>query len=170
MSSGNPRDCIMDIASALKHIFTKYTRGSRKKAWSTITSSKGKSEIQKLLINPQRKINVFRNISFREWAKFKEELMDELNENADTEYPPSIASLVDQELDDLTPEELLHLSKWYGIVQWEDFEHLKNQIRKRKMNRPDHDAPSPDEVRMRMLAQLMKQGKLGGKWRPKKAR
>ena len=98
MSSGNPRDCIDDIASALKRIFTKYTRGSRNKAWSTITGSKGKAEIKKLIANPQRSINVFRDLSFREWAKFKEELMDELNENADTEYPPSIESIINKKL------------------------------------------------------------------------
>ncbi len=171
MSRGNPRDCIEDIAGALKRIFTKYTRGARKKAWSTITSPRAQTEIKKLLNNPQRKINVFRNLSLRDWIENKDKLMDEQNKNtdeSDTEYPPSISALIGRSLDDLSPEELLHLAKWFGISKWADFEDLKDKIRIKKMARSDKSIPSPEDVRTRIKDQLMTQGKRSGKWLPKK--
>jgi hypothetical protein len=166
VSSGNPRDCIEDIADALKQIFNKYSRGARKKAWSTIAGSRAQTEIKKLLNNPQRNTNVFRNISFRDWVEINDKLMDEHHLN--TEYPPSIASLVGRKIDDLMPEELLHLAKWFGITRWRDFEHLKDKIRIKKMARQHKDVPSPEEVRQRVFSQLMQQGKRGGKWLPRR--
>gem|GEM_PF-4128742 len=42
---------------------------TRKKAWKAITSEKGKKEINKIIVNPNRQIDslLIKNFSFKEW-------------------------------------------------------------------------------------------------------
>ena len=69
MSSGDRRAARVDMASALRDIFKKYTRGARESAWNSMCSKDGQQEMAKLLNNPSRPISGFRTISFREWLE-----------------------------------------------------------------------------------------------------
>jgi hypothetical protein len=67
MPSSNLRQAQVDMASALKDVFKKYVRSTRKKAWDAITSKKGHEEMDKLITQPSRPISRFRALNFREW-------------------------------------------------------------------------------------------------------
>lgn len=56
-----------DMASALKDVFKKYTRQTREKAWSKLTSQDGRREMDKLLQDPNRPLSQFRKLNFAEW-------------------------------------------------------------------------------------------------------
>ena len=65
----NPRQATIDLATALRNVFRNHTKNNREKAWNSITSSAGHKEIDKLIINPNRPLNGFNSLSFKEWLK-----------------------------------------------------------------------------------------------------
>jgi hypothetical protein len=67
----NLQKAILDIASNLKKSFTKYSRNTRDKAWKRITSAEGEREINKILLNPERQLNTFQKLAFKEWMEEK---------------------------------------------------------------------------------------------------
>ena len=67
----NLQKAILDIASNLKKSFTKYSRNTRDKAWKRITSAEGEREIDKILLNPERQLNTFQKLAFKEWMEEK---------------------------------------------------------------------------------------------------
>jgi len=69
MPSSNLRQAQVDMASALRDVFKKYTRSTRKRAWKTITSDRGHREMDKLLIQTSRPVTRFRALNFREWIE-----------------------------------------------------------------------------------------------------
>ena len=58
----NLRDAIMDLARGIGTVFKKYTRSTREKAWSRITSRAGEKEIDKIMLNPNRQLDIFRKL------------------------------------------------------------------------------------------------------------
>lgn len=67
----NLQKAILDIASNLKKSFTKYSKNTRDKAWKRITSPEGEREIDKILLNPERQLNTFQKLAFKEWMEKK---------------------------------------------------------------------------------------------------
>jgi hypothetical protein len=67
----NLQKAILDIASNLKKSFAKYSRSTRDKAWKRITSADGEREIDKILLNPERQLNTFQKLAFKEWMEKK---------------------------------------------------------------------------------------------------
>lgn len=63
----NIKKAIVDMASGLAGVFRKYARPTREKAWKDLTGTAGQREMQKLLQDPHRSINMFQRLSFREW-------------------------------------------------------------------------------------------------------
>lgn len=68
-SRNNPTKAVVDIARSLSNVFKKYTISRRRKAWDDITSREGKKEIEKLLRNPNRPLNTFQKLAFKEWLE-----------------------------------------------------------------------------------------------------
>ena len=62
-------NALMDMAGALAKIFRRYSRATRKEAWRSIISNKGKKEVNRLLLDPDIPITRFRRIGrgFKEW-------------------------------------------------------------------------------------------------------
>lgn len=65
----NTMQAIMDMAHALSNSFKKYSLNTRQKAWKSLSSAKGDKEVAKLIRNPNRPINTFRQLAFREWLE-----------------------------------------------------------------------------------------------------
>jgi len=59
----NKIHAVMDIAESIQHVFKKYTLNTRKDAWRKLNTPKAKELFEKLLINPDRSLNTFRNIA-----------------------------------------------------------------------------------------------------------
>ena len=68
----NVRKAIKDMAKNLSDVFKDYGRQAREKAWKKLISSKGKKEIERMLVNPKRPLNKFFKLAFREWLEEKE--------------------------------------------------------------------------------------------------
>jgi glutaredoxin-related protein len=68
----NARDVALDIAKYLQGTFKRTTRQARKAAWRTLSTGKGKEEIDRLLDNPDRSLNTISNLNFKEWIKLTE--------------------------------------------------------------------------------------------------
>jgi hypothetical protein len=80
----NTKDAIVDIAKSLENVFKKYSKNTREKAWSKITSKDGEKEIKKIIVDPTRSINTFQKLAtqkdecfvpkkFSEWMQLREE-------------------------------------------------------------------------------------------------
>lgn len=59
----NLRNAIVDLAKSLESVFKKYSRQTRIKAWSRMTSKAGEKEIKKILNDPDRPINTFQKLA-----------------------------------------------------------------------------------------------------------
>ena len=55
------------MATALRNVYKKYNRETRRKAWKAITSKKGDELMAKLINQTSRPVSHFRTLSFREW-------------------------------------------------------------------------------------------------------
>jgi hypothetical protein len=64
----NAMRAIVDMAQALAGTFKKYSISTRQKAWKSLSSSKGDKEVAKLIRNPNRSINTFQRLAFKEWV------------------------------------------------------------------------------------------------------
>ena len=71
-SGNNPRQAIVDMASALREVFKKYTRAVRRKAWKKLISNQGQKEIEKVLNQTSRPVSRFRTLPFAEWVSLQE--------------------------------------------------------------------------------------------------
>lgn len=67
------QNATVDMASALKDVFKKYTRQTRAKAWSKLTSRQGMDEVEKIIQDPNRPLSQFRKLNFAEWFISSEE-------------------------------------------------------------------------------------------------
>ena len=67
MQKSTTQDAIVDFMKALRPVFKKYTRHTREKAWDDLTSKRGEKEVQKILANPDRPLNTFKQLAFKEW-------------------------------------------------------------------------------------------------------
>lgn len=69
----NRQKAIVDMASSLAKVFKKYSRSNREKAWSDLTDEKGQREMKKILQDPDRSLNGFPKLAFREnsFAQYK---------------------------------------------------------------------------------------------------
>lgn len=67
----NKRDAIEDLIKNLRKSFKDMSYPTRKKAWKAVTSEKGKKEIDKIIVNPNRQVDslLIKRFSFREWIK-----------------------------------------------------------------------------------------------------
>lgn len=65
----NVKKAAVDMAGGLAAVFKKYSRHTREAAWTALTGKDGKKEIDKLIANPDRPINTFQKLSFREWMQ-----------------------------------------------------------------------------------------------------
>jgi cobalamin biosynthesis Co2+ chelatase CbiK len=63
----NRQKAIVDMAKSLQTVFKKYSLPSRRKAWKELTDKKGQREVAKLLRNPKRALNTFKQLTFKEW-------------------------------------------------------------------------------------------------------
>ncbi len=66
-TQNNPRRAVLALAKAIRDVFKGLSIQVRRKAWSAITSPQGDKEIRKLIITPNRTLNRFQRLSFREW-------------------------------------------------------------------------------------------------------
>tara|TARA_Y100000034_G_scaffold117749_1_gene157597 strand:+ start:38976 stop:39212 length:237 start_codon:yes stop_codon:yes gene_type:complete len=67
--NANTMKAIVDMAHALSGSFKRYSISTRQKAWKSLSSSKGDKEVAKLIRNPNRPINTFQQLAFREWLE-----------------------------------------------------------------------------------------------------
>lgn len=63
----NRQQAIIDMASSLARVFKKYSRSTREKAWGELNKPDGQKEIKKILQNPDRSLNGFPKLAFKEW-------------------------------------------------------------------------------------------------------
>jgi hypothetical protein len=63
INTTNKIHAVMDIAEKIQSVFKKYTLNTRKDAWRKLNAPKAKELFEKLLINPDRSLNTFRNIA-----------------------------------------------------------------------------------------------------------
>jgi len=69
----NLKDAIMDLAKSIEGVFRKYTRPTRERAWEKITGKDGEKEIKKIMVNPNRQLDMFRKlVNQREGTERKE--------------------------------------------------------------------------------------------------
>ena len=64
----NTRNAFKDMARALKGVFQKYTLNTRQNAWELIHSKEGEKEIKNIILHPQKQLNRFAKLSFKEWV------------------------------------------------------------------------------------------------------
>ena len=68
MATTDQRKTVEALLQAIQSIFKKSTRGARERAWNSLTSSKGRSEMGKMINNPERSLSLYRDlVSFKEW-------------------------------------------------------------------------------------------------------
>jgi hypothetical protein len=73
------KEAIVDMIEKLADVFKQYTRESRKRAWEKLISTKGKEEVKKILVDPYRPKNQFRQLAllnFKEWIGSEEQETD----------------------------------------------------------------------------------------------
>jgi hypothetical protein len=63
----NRQKAIIDMASGLAKIFKRYTRNTREKAWEDLNKPDGQKEMKKILQDPDRSLNGFPKLAFKEW-------------------------------------------------------------------------------------------------------
>ena len=63
----NIQKAILDIAGSLEKSFRKFSKNTREKAWNRITSAEGEREIKKIIQDPNRQLNTFQKLAFKEW-------------------------------------------------------------------------------------------------------
>lgn len=63
----NRQKAIVDMASTLAKVFKKYTRNTRERAWDDLHKPDGQREIKKILQDPDRSLNGFPKLAFKEW-------------------------------------------------------------------------------------------------------
>jgi len=63
INTTNKIHAVMDIAEKIQSVFKKYTLNTRKDAWKKLNTPKAKELFEKLLINPDRSLNTFRNLA-----------------------------------------------------------------------------------------------------------
>jgi hypothetical protein len=57
------------MAKALQGVFKQYTRHARKEGFRDLISKKGIDNLEKMVVNPNRPLSAFRQLSFREWLE-----------------------------------------------------------------------------------------------------
>lgn len=63
INTTNKIHAVMDIVEKIQSVFKKYTLNTRKDAWKKLNTAKAKDLFEKLLVNPDRSLNTFRNIA-----------------------------------------------------------------------------------------------------------
>lgn len=63
----NIQKAVLDIAGSLEKSFRKFSKNTRDKAWDRITSPDGEKEIKKIIQDPNRQLNTFQKLAFKEW-------------------------------------------------------------------------------------------------------
>ena len=63
----NLQKAILDIASNLEKSFRKFSKSTREKAWQRLTSADGEKQVKKILVDPNRQLNTFQQLAFKEW-------------------------------------------------------------------------------------------------------
>lgn len=113
----NLQKAILDIASNLKKSFTKYSKNTREKAWKRITSSDGEREINKILLNPERQLNTFQKLTFKERMDGKKDILNCHVSKTMIEFK----SYVEQ-------RDLLEAMQWYeqAVVEKEHIPRIKS--------------------------------------------
>jgi len=71
------KQAVVDIAKALRDVFKGYTRHARGDAWKKILEPDTKREIEKLVQDPYRPLNMFQRITFKEWIDQEEDFNPE---------------------------------------------------------------------------------------------
>ena len=61
------------ILKALKAVFSKCSNSARREGWNKIMSARGRSEVNKLINNPERQVNVSMFLGFKEWLEANDE-------------------------------------------------------------------------------------------------
>jgi len=69
----NRQKAIIDMASSLARVFRKYSRSNREKAWGELMKPDGQREMKKILQDPDRSLNGFPKLAFKEWLCLQSE-------------------------------------------------------------------------------------------------
>lgn len=69
MNKTNLQNALVDMVKALKPVFKKYSRYARTEAWEKLSSKRGDDQMKKILIDPDRPINTFKQLGFKEWLQ-----------------------------------------------------------------------------------------------------
>ena len=67
MAKNNPRQATLELARSIRDVFKGLSIQTRRKAWRAISSERGNKEVKKLIVTPNRSLNTFQRLSFREW-------------------------------------------------------------------------------------------------------
>ena len=70
------KQAVVDMAKALRDVFKGYTRHARGDAWKKLVAPEGKREMDKLVQDPFRPLNMFQKMTFKEWIDQEEEQFD----------------------------------------------------------------------------------------------
>lgn len=63
------RAAVNDLIHALRDVFKKYSRSSRRKAWNKVKDHAGEAVIDKLINNPSFPLRGLDRLIFKEWLK-----------------------------------------------------------------------------------------------------
>lgn len=70
MAKSDARPATSDLISNIRSVFKKYSKSARRKSWDALTSSEGKSIINKLINDPKTPVTgVPRLLKFKEWLE-----------------------------------------------------------------------------------------------------
>lgn len=67
--SNSTQKAIVDIAQAMASVFKKYNRQTRQRAAKKLCTSDGRRAVDQLAQNPNRPLNQFPKLAFREWCE-----------------------------------------------------------------------------------------------------
>ena len=65
--SNSTQKAIVDIAQAMASVFKRYNRQTRQRAAKKLCTSDGRRAVDQLAQNPNRPLNQFPKLAFREW-------------------------------------------------------------------------------------------------------
>ena len=70
---GDARKATSELIGDIRGVFKKYTRSARRKSWDALTSSGGKSVVNKLINDPRAPVvGIPRLLKFKEWMEKSE--------------------------------------------------------------------------------------------------
>ena len=138
MAKNNPRQATLELARSIRDVFKGLSIQTRRKAWRAITSDRGDKEVKKLIVTPNRSLNTFQRLSFREWIDINEE--DDWIVNPDQRADRALRRIREldyDEYDDITDSQRKELKDRY-----DDLEQAKHAAEALWMDKRQYQRPA----------------------------